>query len=81
MARAVEQFPSCIRYSVVHGLGYQRSALVIGATDNQRRLAYLVEPAGIVEIAESTRRRILIGAPCRKIRLRAESLRTCEAFR
>ena len=40
-----------------------------------------MKPAGIVEIAESTRRCILIGSPCRKIRLRAESLRTCEAFR
>lgn len=67
--RPVEQFPPGMRNSIIHGLGYQRRAFVVGSADNKRRLRDLMQTGGIVKVLECSRRCIFVGAPCLYIRL------------
>lgn len=63
VAGTVEELPNGVRHIVGHCLGYQRRTLVVRSADDEGGVGNLAQTVGIVEIAESACRGVLVRSP------------------
>ena len=81
VARAIEEFPFSIRYSVEHGLGDVRCTQVVGTADDECRTGDLTEAVGIVEVLQCSGRIVFVRSPGHEISLIAKALLAAHTLR